>query len=192
MSSQSRNDRESRFAGFLQGLAKNENRGALAALRRGLSAEGSAAAGMHRYIAGWLLDKDKPWDESCIYLVAALFGRYPSTESTTGVFGASCRQYMESKGSESFERRFVALLAADSASVGVHLRHVISLLASEGVPVDWAQLLRDLRWWGYPEGRIQRHWAREFWKRTEAANAEQAPNQEATQQSQSDRIKVKP
>ena len=164
MSPQTRNDRESNFAEFLRGLADKEDRGALAALRRGLSANAAAAAAMHRYIVGWLHDEDSEWDVQRFYLVAALFGRYPSTNSARCNFGGSCRMLHQKKESDSVERRFVALLAADVESIGVHLRHAIALISTEDLPVDWAQLLRDLKWWRQPERRVQRRWAREFWK----------------------------
>jgi CRISPR system Cascade subunit CasB len=182
MTPQSRDDREAKFVEFLKSLADNGNRGALAALRRGLSSEGASAAGMHRYVAGWLRERDRPWDEQCFYLVAALFGRYPCTDTPGHNFGGSYRQLHLKKESESLERRFVALLAADADSVGVHLRHAISLLASEDIAVDWAQLLGDLRWWGQPEHRVQRRWAREFWKRAVPGASEADQPQEEVQQ----------
>lgn len=42
-------------------------------------------------------------------------------------------------------------------------------------PINWAQLLADLRGWEDPQGRVQMAWAREFWregpKRRSAAKA---------------------
>jgi CRISPR system Cascade subunit CasB len=172
MAPQPQEDRETKFADFLKSLATNANRGALAALRRGLSPEGAASVGMYRYVAGWLHEKDGPWDEQAFYLVAALFSRYPCSKSADHNFGGSYRQLNLKKESESLERRFVALLSSDSDSVGVHLRHAISLLASEDIAVDWAQLLRDLRWWGQSERRVQKRWAREFWRDSTAAAPE--------------------
>jgi len=178
---QSRTDREGKFVEFLKSLADNGNRGALAALRRGLSSEGAATAGMHRYVAGWLHEKDRPWDEQRFYLVAALFGRYPCTNKPGHNFGGSYRELHLKKQSESLERRFVALLAADADSVGVHLRHAISLLSAEEIAVDWVRLLGDLRWWGETEHRVQRRWAREFWKHAGAAGPDQ-PQEEVQQE----------
>jgi CRISPR system Cascade subunit CasB len=182
MTPQSRDDRDGKFVEFLKSLADNGNRGALAALRRGLSSEGAATVGMHRYVAGWLHEKDRPWDEQRFYLVAALFGRYPCTNTPGHNFGGSYRQLQLRKESESLERRFVALLAADADSVGVHLRHAISLLAAEDIAVDWAELLGDLRWWGQSEHRVQRRWARTFWKHSVAAASESDEPQEQIQQ----------
>jgi CRISPR system Cascade subunit CasB len=180
MMPQSPGDRESRFVEYLKSL--KDNRGALAALRRGLSSEGAASVGMHRYVAGWLHERDRPWDEHCFYLVGALFGRYPCTDAAGHNFGGSCRQLNVKKESESLERRFVALLAADSDSVSVHLRHAISLLAAEEIAVDWTQLLGDLRRWGQADRRVQRQWAREFWRHSVAGASESDQPREQVQQ----------
>ncbi len=182
MTQQARDDRDGKFVEFLKSLAENGNRGALAALRRGLSSEGAATAGMHRYVAGWLHEKDRSWDEQRFYLVAALFGRYPCTNTPGHNFGGSYRQLQLKKESESLERRFVALLAADADSIGVHLRHAIALLAAEEIAVDWAELLRDLRWWGQSEHRVQRRWAREFWKHGVPGTSEADQTREEVQQ----------
>ena len=188
MTAQSRYERDTEFVGFLKRLAKNENRGALAALRRGLSSQSAAEVGMHRYVAGWLNETDREWDVKCFYLVAALFGRYPCTKTPGHNFGGSYRELRIKKErelkkkDESLERRFVALLAADADSIGIHLRHAISLLASKEITVDWAQLLGDLRWWRQPEHRVQRRWAREFWKRAIPGASESAQPQEQVQQ----------
>lgn len=174
MSPQLRTDRESNFAGFLRGLATQNNRAALAALRRGLSAHAAASAAMHRYLAGWLHDTDSEWDVERFYLVAALFGRYPSPAKAECNFGGSYRLLHQKRESASVERRFVALLASDAESIGVHLRHAIALISTEDIAVDWARLLRDLKWWPHPERRVQRRWAREFWRYAPQEPAEPA------------------
>jgi len=55
------------------------------------------------------------------------------------------------------------------------LRHAIRLLESYKVPIDWVQLLNDLRWWGNneqaysahrPVQSVQRRWANSFWRIT--------------------------
>ena len=184
MSPQARDDREGRFAGFLTGLAARENRAALAALRRGLSADRSASASMYPYVAGWVTDKDTDWNEECFYLVAALFGRHPKGDSAGGDFGWSCRELQEETGGESFERRFVALLASDPAGVGVHLRHAMSLAASKNIAVDWSQLLRDLEQWGHPQRFVQRRWARSFWRQTDNGKQAENPTPDSNEESE--------
>ncbi len=171
--------REAKFVEYLRGFAKTENRGALAVLRRGISLDRSAAVGICRYVAGWIREEDGRWDEQRFYLVAALFGRYPCTALTAHNFGGSYRQFCIKRESvsESLERRFTALLACDTESVGVHLRHAISLFAAEEIAVNWAELLSDLRWWGDPDRRVQRRWAREFWNRAPVEAAEPGETQ---------------
>jgi CRISPR system Cascade subunit CasB len=43
----------------------------------------------------------------------------------------------------------------------------VSLLKGRSVPVDWAQLLRDLQEWEWESRSVQRAWARAFWQRPE-------------------------
>ena len=64
------------------------------------------------------------------------------------------------------EKRFVALLNCHQEDLPDHLRHAVSLLRSKEIPIDWARLLRDLRWWHREDKRVQRDWARAFWGRT--------------------------
>jgi len=74
------------------------------------------------------------------------------------------------------ERRFIALLNCDSEDLPTHLRYAIGLLSAKEVPVDWAQLLRDVIAWNQPTRRVQRAWARAFWRQAPSGSAEQ-PNQ---------------
>jgi CRISPR system Cascade subunit CasB len=129
---------------------------------------------MHRYVAGWLTDRDGPWGEERFYLVAALFGAHPSAVTPGPGFGATCRQLQIKRpdAAAGIERRFVALLSADAPALRIHLRHLVALLSAGQIPVDWARLLTDLRWWPHSARRVQRQWARQFWKRTAPDNPE--------------------
>jgi CRISPR system Cascade subunit CasB len=77
-------------------------------------------------------------------------------------FGASFKQ-LGSDDSSSVERRFVALLNSHRDDLPNRLRHAVSLLRAPGVPVDWAQLLRDIQSWDHPDRFVQVQWARSFW-----------------------------
>ena len=59
------------------------------------------------------------------------------------------------------------MLNAHHDDVAQHLRHVIGLLKSKDIAVDWSQLLWDLRGWDGDERKVQRRWARGFWRRAE-------------------------
>lgn len=157
-------ERESRFVQYLQKLAESDDRPALAALRRGLS---GSTAEMHRYVVPYLPPDAPEYREDHFYLVAALFALHPrwAEEGQPSNFGASFARLAESSGSESIEKRFVALLNAHPDDVPEHLRHAVALLKSKQIPVDWAQLLHDLWYWNHEKRFVQRDWARAFWGR---------------------------
>jgi CRISPR system Cascade subunit CasB len=82
-------------------------------------------------------------------------------------FGRSLRRIRIRDGEEDsgVERRFVALLSADSEQVVVHLRGLIMLLhdRASDEPVDFVQLYWDLIDWDREDRRVQRDWAAAFW-----------------------------
>ncbi len=159
--------RGEQFISYLKELADDENRAALAALRRCLGKSPGEAAEAHRYV---LRFNPEPWNEWAYYLVAGLFALHPESwpqkesKSRLTNLGASFA-WMKTKADNdsSIERRFVALLDSHADDLSEHLRHAISLLKSKEIPVDWLQLLRDLRSWNHEDRFVQRNWARAFW-----------------------------
>lgn len=143
-------------------------------------------------------DESREWGEHCFYLVAALFARYQTGETRASWhheaglsrdrrnFGASFLKLeaaqagdalqTEGTGKErakNLERRFTALLVSRRADLPQRLRHAVSLLKSESVPIDWVQLLTDLQEWRSAEAvtyriggkpSVQRRWAKSFWR----------------------------
>src|SRR4051794_12154990 len=99
-------NRETEFVEFLTRLVTTENRAALAALRKGISSNFAASVGMCRYVAGWLVDADSQWDEQCFYLVASLFGKYPTAKDASEGFGYSFRHVDPDRQNKSADRRF--------------------------------------------------------------------------------------
>ena len=157
-------------AGFLRHLRRLENdRGAMAALRR--SADGSPAslAPVHRYVVPFLSPAPNSWRDPLMYLTAALFAVHPARGAPDGEsLGATFRRLDKDRDqggmpTESVERRFVALLATDPDDIAYPLRQATTLLKSREVPVCWEQLLRDLGSWRHPDAWIQQRWARDFW-----------------------------
>jgi CRISPR system Cascade subunit CasB len=168
------------FAEYLQSLVPDERahtrrdgRAALAALRRGLGKSPGEELEPFRYI-GWALSDRGQKEEEAHYLVASLFALHQiawtdAAESAreTGL-GASFRvlanRLRADRGdSNSVDRRFVALLNCHADDLATHLRHAVSLLKSQDVPVDWAQLLDDVEKWDDESGAVRRRWARAFW-----------------------------
>ena len=161
------------FVAYLLGLAQRENRGALAALRRGLGKPPGTAHEMHPYVAPWLSSGMHRWEEDAHYTVAALFGSHPE-HAAIGNMGATFRRITSQTESESIEKRFIALLSCHGDDLPQQLRQAVSLARSKDVPVDYSQLLRDIRYWGHPDRFVQREWARAFWAGTRRADQDSA------------------
>lgn len=150
------------FITYLTGLEVQQNRAALADLRSGLRKAPGMEHRMDRHVVPFLGE----WEHSSdrwFYLVGALFAWHPAYRRDCNL-GASLRQIWTN--SDSIESRFVALLNSHSNDLPVHLRQVIGLLraAKTPVPVDWSQLLEDLMRWNDTDRRVQRRWARSFYR----------------------------
>jgi CRISPR system Cascade subunit CasB len=154
------------FIAYLYSLAKNEDRGALAALRRGLGQPPGAAPTMFRYIIPYLPENADRFTEAAYYQVASLYALH-SKSTEAGNLGAHLRQAVDANNSDALERRFTALLVSHPDDLPNYLRQTISYLKSKEIPVNWQQLLYDLQAWDYPERRVRVHkaWAGAFWGR---------------------------
>jgi len=157
--------RNEAFIHYLESLASGQNRGALAALRRGLGQPPGTAAEMYPYVIPWLGDEPPAWRERAYYLTAALFAFHPSStrEGNLGNAFAHCRD--PQGNNDALERRFTNLLSAHPDDLAMYLQQAISFLKSKEIPVNWQQLLDDLQSWGHPERYVQRRWAQAFWGR---------------------------
>lgn len=147
------------FIEYLESLC--DDRGALAALRRGLGRPPGTVASMYPYVVPWLPESRR--NESIYYLVASLFAYHPATadEGNMGSHFASTRK--SDTDTTALERRFTALLAAHPDDLATHLRQAVSFLRSKEVPVNWHRLFHDLQHWAYDDRPVQKQWARAFW-----------------------------
>ena len=181
-------DRDESFVRFLEELAGRDDRAALAALRRGLGKPPGSAAEMHRYVVPWLGQHSPPWQDDCLYMVAALFAHHPANwqaadESELRNFGASFAVLQRKPdSSESVEKRFVALLNCHRDELFPHLRHAVSILKSKEVRVDWLRLLKDIRSWDSESRYVQRAWSKAFW----ASGGPASTQQQQTEHNQTD------
>ena len=160
------------FINYLYSLADGSRRGALADLRRGLSEPPGTAPEMFPYVTRWIPEEARStWKESVYYLVAGLFAYYQSGSGTVGKqkltagnLGDHCRRAAQEKQcSDSFEKRFTALLNANTEDLPVLLRQMVSLLKSSDVPINWNRLFKDLQYWNTESRFVQRQWANGFW-----------------------------
>lgn len=105
------------------------------------------------------------------FLIATLFalGTHradPPVANPPRNLGASLAWERRNRGIEragSLDRRFNALLDADREQLPFRLRQIVSLLASRGIPIDWARLLRDVRDWTHRDRYVQRTWAQDYY-----------------------------
>ncbi|MGH9839494.1 MAG: type I-E CRISPR-associated protein Cse2/CasB [Blastocatellia bacterium] len=152
------------------------------------------------------------WQVSCYYHVASLFAYYHKRRSWHHAadlrlpernFGASLRRLDEKlskqdntekraeepERSKSLEKRITALLMSRRSDLPKRLRYAVARLKDEEIPIDWVQLLEDLKWWDEDYSRrsssnpipsVQRRWANSFWRVTpfdaEKATAGKVPD----------------
>ena len=160
---------DSPFVAHLEDLARREDRGALAALRRGLGELPGACADMHSYVVPFLGSGPWGWRRQCHYIVAALFGLHPEP-GRAGNMGSTFRAVAEAEKErtrgeipQSIERRFVALLKCHRDDLFDHLRQAVGLARSKDASVDWHRLLYDVERWDSDDRWVQRDWAESFW-----------------------------
>jgi CRISPR system Cascade subunit CasB len=159
---------DEKFISYLEKFVRDENRAALAHLRRGLGKDSSTATEMFPYISGWTANLSRR-DENAYFLVASLTGLYPTnswkSEEKFNNLGKSL-SFLNTDESKSIEKRFVALLNSDEEDLPNHLRQIISLLKSKEKPINWLQLLKDIKNWFHEDRFVQRNWAKGFWGNT--------------------------
>ena len=162
---QQREDYASAFIAHLERLKQQENRGALAALRRSLIDPGSDFSAFP--IIGPFLPSDvKPWEMERLVVVSGLYAMHQEHESSGKSLGASLRRLRSAitdQDHHSLDLVFSALLNADEEDLAIRLRHAVARLASKDILVDYAQLLRDVRAWSSSRRRVQRRWAHDYW-----------------------------
>lgn len=171
-----------KFAEWLAGLKEREDRGTLAALRRGLMLEEEQLFELFGHLPPYFLAGLHPGEERLYLMVAALFAYHPKGFSAEEVaqrrrnLGESLRLLAVAKAQpgagpgegedllpDSLKRRMDALLSAPRADLFGHLRQVISLLKTEEIPVDWALLLYHLQGWEWQGRPVQWQWSRSFY-----------------------------
>jgi len=156
-------ERATSFVGRLRGI--RNDRGKLAALRRGLSS--STVMDAWPVVASLGGDIGRS-GESVFVDIAAWFASHPE-ESNARNFGETCRTIAMSGSSdsalpESYERRFRRLLAcSDVTDVAGQLRSWVRLADSKGVGINYESLFADLWYWRWDADDIRVNWARSFW-----------------------------
>jgi CRISPR system Cascade subunit CasB len=149
-----------RFIGALRRI--EDDRGKIAALRRGLS-EGTQRA-------AWPVIASLGMDigNQAAITVAGLFATHPMVSNARSL-GQTCRLIATDNGRskeivESFDKRFRRLIACDTVEeVSGQLSAWIRLAKSKSVGVNYAELYNDLYWWSKDADKKRIRWARDFW-----------------------------
>jgi len=148
---------------FLDHLASQTgDRGVMADLRHGLSRATEYRAWPH--IAQWCrLDNEK---QRRIWLTVAAGFAIHQRATDSGNMGTVLRSLATGggrglEGLATFDARFRRLLACSSAAeLCDHLGGVLRAAERNGIPVNFAQLYKDLTYWG---NRAKVEWATEYW-----------------------------
>ncbi len=107
-------------------------------------------------------------------IVAALYATHPE-EAAQGNLGATCKLIEKKKDGGTpgdaklspTERRFLQLLAAEPGrELYDRVTRMILMAKSQGIPVNYGQLEKDLYYWNE---RTRREWASSFWTPNAAA-----------------------
>lgn len=164
---------EVRLVERLLKLRQRQDLGALAALRTGLGKPPGTAARMFPIVAPFLYADDGPSTQAA-FLTAALFASHPE-HADIGSLGASLWKATKrdanpngKHGEAGVEARFAAALDADPEDLPRHLRGLVSLCESAGVPINWHRFYWDVRsLLDEDEERRTKtriRWARDFWQ----------------------------
>ena len=146
---------------FIARLAKicDNDRGKAACLRRYWSTTTRAYAYQALGSLGALGDHPAT-------LVAALYALHPSHQTGQGIGTAALKLGERKEGEHPYDRHFRRLLACeDLMELAPPLHRLVKRLATEGKPLDYTELLKQLRFWenGYSQG-VKITWAKQFWQ----------------------------
>lgn len=165
------------FIQHLHHLAHQQDRAALATLRRGLARAPGAEPACYPLVVPFIPEPDnRPGRDWPYFLVASLFALHPTT-GARGDLGWTCLQLGKHP---SAALRFRRLLAADERTLPTHLRQVVGLARSSktAAPIDWGAALKHLRHWDHPDRWVQRRWARSYWTDAPETTATPATSEE--------------
>lgn len=158
---------------WLRQLEQQNDRGAMAVLRRSLAFDPGKYSPAYPYVERFV-GKGGDWQKIVAYLVAGL---YASSRASAGEgsLGKAAAMLRNRSNSASVEKRFIALLDADPEQLPNRLRQMITLMSAHEIAPDWSRLRRDLHYWRDPERRVQQRWAADYYiddaiNRTEQTN----------------------
>lgn len=144
----------------------------VATLRRSLMFEPGTDARTFPLIEHWTSTMRSPHKRRIIYLVAGLWAQVVRQgQGKPMSFPKAMRHVRNKEKSDSIEKRFTALLDADVDEISWRLRSALSLVASQGIALDWPSFLSDMLRWHDHRRCTQIRWARNFWEQPPEATS---------------------
>jgi CRISPR system Cascade subunit CasB len=148
---------------------QEQDRRAIAVLRRSLSFPPGRYPPAYPYVERFVGADRHEADpfRLALYLVAGLFALHPHNAPCR--LATSLGELKLRRDSDSIEKRFIALLGADSDNLEQYLHQIVTLLAADDCGLDYVALLSDLPYWLNPNAterrdQIRQHWARDFYR----------------------------
>lgn len=150
---------------FLQRIEKAlQDRGKSAALRK----YWSTATRHHAYpILGLLGALEDPRKA----ILCALYAQHPQHKEGMTVGKAALALGVSKDGEHPFDRHFRRLLAceelgtvADPGDLAQQLHRFLQRLSSNGIPLDYRELHKNLNYWGKWTDAVKLSWASDFWQ----------------------------
>jgi CRISPR system Cascade subunit CasB len=165
---------------------KESDRGRYAALKRNAGnplEESRGCFWFYEFVPPWIQQEDRLLETA--FLVATLIpiNRYSSSDSMPKAL-KRIRPGNE-QGRDAMDRRFGILLDADFVpgkdnELAFRLRQIVKLLASKQVGINWASLMKDLSEWNFPNKRVQKKWARDYFSSEKSEDNADAYNSESS------------
>ena len=159
-------------------LTKNDDKGALAKLRRGAGKEPGNVLEIWEYTIGALPDDAKEDAENAVHIALTLFAIHRQGTNITGLaqykgkdeklnpvtFAAAVKKLKDGENSEAIIRRFNAAVTANTINeLAVHARSLIQLLRTKNIDMNYAKFAEELYLWKFDKNKIRLKWGRDFW-----------------------------
>ena len=160
------------FINYLYKFDPAEDREVFAVFRRGLGKPPGSVCEMYRYIP---FTKAPSWVETVRFMMAPLFALHPAIGNSDS-FGTVMAKVLKKmtnnakydpkdKSISNVERRFWRLLSSHSDDLYEQLAHLVSLIKSNDIPIDWNDLYWVLCRWQNDNKRDmdKKRWAKDFY-----------------------------
>lgn len=154
------------FITWLESLSAKDTK-VRAVLRRSLAFDPGKFVEAYPYVEPFVKNETLSWRREMHYLVAGLWASH-WVEGRTGTalsIGKACAAHQTASGVTNTERRFIALLDADSEQLPHRLRQMAALLKEYSL--DYENILTGLLHWHDDQRRTQNQWARDFYRNLE-------------------------